>query len=66
MVKAASDKLGKEINELSQLLEEVTIPYRGTEKLASKQKESTKKIWSSWECNPMGMQYLYQKLIKSN
>ena len=43
MDEAASDKLGKEINELSQLLEEVTIPYRGTEKLRSKQKGSTKK-----------------------
>ena len=43
MAEAASDKLGKEINELSQLLEEVTIPYRGTERLASKQKGGTKK-----------------------
>ena len=39
----ASDKLGKEINELNKLLDEVTIPYRGTDKHGSKQKGGTKK-----------------------
>ena len=39
----ASDKLGKEINELTQLLNEVTIPYRRTDKHGSKQKGGTKK-----------------------
>ena len=39
----ASDKLRKEINELTQLLDEVTIPYRGTDKHGSKQKGGTKK-----------------------
>ena len=39
----ASDKLGKEINELTQLLDEVTVPYRGTDKHGSKQKGGTKK-----------------------
>ena len=39
----ASDKLGKEINELTQLLDEVTIPYKGTDKHGRKQKGCTKK-----------------------